>query len=102
MPTRIIRPPASSLACTTDRTSRAQYTPVGHYGTFSCPLASAGNLAPSSTGGLSLAGKVPAVDNFSRGVQSTLGCKTVLDVAYVGAFGPHLLQERDEHTLPYI
>jgi hypothetical protein len=83
------------------QTPPIQYTPVVYYSAFSSLLSSTGNLAPSSTAGLSLAGKVPSVYNFSLGVQRSLGFKTVLDVAYVGALGRHLLQERNINTLPY-
>ena len=78
-----------------------QYTPIIYYGSFSTLLQSAGNLSPSSTAGLSLAGKVPTVYNYSLGIQREIGFKTVLDVAYVGALGRHLLQLRNINTLPY-
>jgi hypothetical protein len=83
------------------QTPPIQYTPILYYSDFSSLQTSSGNLAPSSTAGLSLSGKVPSVYNFSLGVQRDLGFKTVLDVAYVGALGRHLLQERNLNTLPY-
>lgn len=83
------------------QTPPIQYTPVIYYSSFSSLLNNSGNLAPSSTAGLSLPGNVPSVYNFSLGVQRDLGFKTVLDVAYVGALGRHLLQERNIDTLPY-
>ncbi len=83
------------------QTPPIQYTPIVYYSTFSTLQTSTGNLAPSSTAGLSLAGNVPSVYNFSLGVQRDLGFKTTLDVAYVGALGRHLLQERNLNTLPY-
>src|SRR5215472_10156423 len=83
------------------QTPPIQYTPIVYYSSFSSLLKSTGNLAPSSTAGLSLSGKVPSVYNFSLGIQRDLGFKTVLDVAYVGALGRHLLQERNLNTLPY-
>jgi hypothetical protein len=83
------------------QTPPIQYTPVVYYSSFSSLLTSTGNLSPSTTAGLSISGKVPSVYNFSLGVQRDLGFKTVLDVAYVGALGRHLLQERNLNTLPY-
>jgi len=83
------------------QTPPIQYTPIVYYSAFSSLLKSTGNLSPSSTAGLSLPGNVPSVYNYSLGVQRALGFKTVLDVAYVGALGRHLLQERNLNTLPY-
>jgi len=83
------------------QTPPIQYTPILYYSSFSSLQTSTGNLSPSSTAGLSLSGKVPSVYNFSLGIQRDLGFKTVLDVAYVGALGRHLLQERNLNTLPY-
>jgi hypothetical protein len=83
------------------QTPPIQYTPIIYYSTFSTLQNNTGNLAPSSTAGLSLSGKVPSVYNYSLGIQRELGFKTVLDVAYVGALGRHLLQERNLNTLPY-
>ena len=78
-----------------------QYTPTLYYGTFATLLQGAGTLFPISTGGLSVTGKVPSVYNFSLGIQRRLGFNTVLDVAYVGALGRHLLDLRNLNTLPY-
>jgi hypothetical protein len=83
------------------QTPPIQYTPTIYYSTFGSLLSNTGNLAPSTTGGLSLSGKVPSVYNYSLGVQRDVGFKTVVDVAYVGALGRHLLQERNLNTLPY-
>ena len=83
------------------QTPPIQYTPVVYYSTFASLLSSQGNLAPSSTSGLTLTGDVPSVYNYSLGVQRSLGFQTVLDVAYVGALGRHLLQGRPLNQLPY-
>ena len=83
------------------RTPPIQYTPTIYYSSFSTLLQSSGNLTPSTTAGLSLAGNVPSVYNYSIAIQRELGFKTVLDVAYVGALGRHLLQLRNLNTLPY-
>jgi hypothetical protein len=43
----------------------------------------------------------PAVYNFSLGVQRDIGYNTVLDVAYVGSLGRHLVQRRSINSVPY-
>ncbi len=83
------------------RTPPLQYTPTIYYGTFATLLQSAGTLFPVSTNGLSVAGNVPSVYNYSLGIQRSLGFNTVLDVAYVAALGRHLLALRNIATLPY-
>jgi hypothetical protein len=83
------------------RTPPVQYTPTIYYSTFATLLQSAGTLFPVSTTGLSAAGNVPSVYSFSVGIQRNLGFNTVLDVAYVGALGRHLLDLRNIATLPY-
>jgi len=83
------------------QTPPIQYTPIVYYSSFGSLLQNTGNLSPSSTAGLSLPGDVPSVYNFSIGIQRDIGFKTVVDVAYVGALGRHLLQERNLNTLPY-
>jgi hypothetical protein len=72
-----------------------------YYSSFSTLKQNSGNITPSTTAGLGLDGNIPGVYNFNLGIQRSLGFKTVLDVAYVGALGRHLLQERNLNTLPY-
>jgi hypothetical protein len=43
----------------------------------------------------------PAVYNWSLGIQREIGFNTVLDVAYVGSVGRHLLQRRNLNAVPY-
>jgi hypothetical protein len=83
------------------RTPPIQYTPTLYYSDFSNIVQNSGNLTPSTTAGLALGGDIPSVYNFSLGVQREVFARTVLDVAYVGALGRHLLQERNLNTLPY-
>jgi hypothetical protein len=83
------------------RTPPIQYAPIVYYGSFSTLLQSAGTLFPVSTAGLATPGDVPSVYNFSLGIQRQLGFNTVLDLAYVGALGRHLLALRNINTLPY-
>src|SRR5262249_2029252 len=83
------------------RTPPIQYTPTIYYSSLSSLLQNSGTITPSTTAGLDLIGRVPTVYNYSLAIQRELGFKTVLDVAYVGALGRHLLQERNLNTLPY-
>jgi hypothetical protein len=84
------------------QTPPVQYTPTIYYGAMSSLFSSgAGTLFPVSTAGLSVTGKVPSVYNYSIGIQHNVGFNTVLDVAYVGALGRHLLDERNLNALPY-
>ncbi len=78
-----------------------QYTPVIYYGNMSTFLNSAGVLFPSAVTGFARSGETPAVYNFSMGIQRDIGFHTVLDVAYVGSLGRHLLQQRNINLLPY-
>jgi Carboxypeptidase regulatory-like domain len=43
----------------------------------------------------------PAVYNWSLGIQREIGFNTVLDVAYVGSVGRHLLHRRNLNAVPY-
>ena len=76
-------------------------TPVIYHNNLSTYLQSAGTLFPSNVSGLSRPGEVPAVINWSFGVQQNIGFQTVLDVAYVGSIGSHLMVSRDLNTVPY-
>ena len=46
-------------------------------------------------------GKLPNVQSASLSIQRNIGFGTVIDVAYVGTFGHHLLQETNLNTVPY-
>ncbi|MEJ7607920.1 MAG: hypothetical protein WKF37_17040 [Bryobacteraceae bacterium] len=43
----------------------------------------------------------PTVYNWSMGIQQNIGFGTVLDTAYVGSVGRHLLQRRSLNAVPY-
>jgi hypothetical protein len=76
-------------------------TPISYYGNFNSYLQSAGSLSPSNVFGLARSGQVPSVMNWSLGIQQNIGFHTVLDVAYVGSTGRHLLTQRDLNAVPY-
>jgi hypothetical protein len=74
--------------------------PIVYYGTLATLLSSSGALFPQNVTGLDPVGKVPTTYNFSLGVQQNVGGGTVLDVAYVGSLGRHLMWVRDLNTIP--
>ncbi len=59
------------------------------------------SLSPSNVFAIQTAYQPPAVNNWSFGIQRDIGFGTVLDVAYVGSVGRHLLQRRNLNALPY-
>jgi hypothetical protein len=78
-----------------------QYSPQIFYGAMDTLLQSSGVLFPSAVTGLDANTKTPAIYNYSLGIQRDIGFNTVIDIAYVGNMGRHLLQTRDVNTLPY-
>ncbi len=58
-------------------------------------------LAPVSLDAFSFDGKVPTTYDYSIGVQSKLPYAMVLDVAYVGSLGRHLLQRLNINPVAY-
>jgi hypothetical protein len=57
--------------------------------------------SPSGTFAIERDYNVPTVYNWSFGVQQNIGWGTVLDSAYVGSVGRHLLQRRSLNAVPY-
>jgi len=76
-------------------------TPTIYYGSLSDYIRSSGVLFPSSFEAAAPGGEVPTVYNYSFGVQRDIGFQTVVDVAYVGSLGRHLLHRRDINGIPY-
>jgi hypothetical protein len=58
-------------------------------------------LAPSDLTVMSSDGKVPAMYNYSAGIQASLPWATVLDVSYVGSVGRQLLFNTNINGAPY-
>jgi hypothetical protein len=69
-----------------------QSNPVINYTTVQTFIQQAGYVSPSSIGGYAPDRHVQKTYNFSFGVQQDIGHGTVVDVAYVGALGRHLLE----------
>ncbi len=59
------------------------------------------NQSPTSVNAIQRAYDPPTVYNWSFGIQRDLGFGTVLDVAYVGNVGRHLLHRRSLNATPY-
>jgi hypothetical protein len=73
--------------------------PIVYFGTLATLRSSAGSVFPQDVSGLDPAGNVPTTYNFSLTVQQNVG-GTVVDVAYVGSLGRHLMWSRDLNTIP--
>jgi len=58
-------------------------------------------VSPSGVTSIQRDFQPPTVYNWSFGIQQNVGFGTVLDVAYVGNVGRHLLQRRSLNALPY-
>jgi hypothetical protein len=76
-------------------------TATANFTTIKDLLATPLSVSPASVIGIQRDYDSPAVYNFSLGVQRDIGFKTVLDVAYVGSLGRHLLQRRSINAVPY-
>jgi hypothetical protein len=76
------------------------YTPTTYYGTLSTFASTAGTLFPSNVMGLDDS-KMAASYSFSTGVQREVGFATVVDVAFVGNLGRHLMLGQNLNQLPY-
>lgn len=76
-------------------------TPIVTFGSIPTLLGAAGFVLPQNVLGASRPGKIPSVMNFSFAVQQSIGFGTVVDVAYVGALGRHLLWQRNLNAVPF-
>jgi hypothetical protein len=93
---------APSLCCSGSYQSMPplSYTPTTYYGTLSTFLNTAGTLFPSNVMGLDDS-KMASSYSFSAGVQRQVGFATVIDVAFVGNLGRHLMMSQNLNQLPY-
>jgi len=76
------------------------YTPQTYYGTLTSFLSTAGTLFPSNVRGADWS-QLAQGYSFSLGAQREVGFATVLDVAFVGNLGRHLLLTQNLNQLPY-
>lgn len=77
------------------------FQPRVFYGSLDTFLEASGVLFPSSVNAWQRDDVVPSVYNWSFGVQQNLGWATMMEIAYVGHVGRHLLQTVNLNTLPY-
>ncbi len=83
------------------RNPPSQLTPTSYYGDVASYIRSSGVLFPSSFQSTAPGGEIPTVYNYSFGVQRDVGFQTVVDAAYVGSLGRHLLHRRNINAIPY-
>jgi hypothetical protein len=69
-------------------------------GTLDTFLNAGGVSSTQSVQGVDMIGKIPTVYNWSLTVQRDVGFGTVVDVAYVGSGGRHLMWQRDMNPVP--
>lgn len=78
-----------------------QNNPIVNGTTLSTFTSASGLLFPSNTTGFDANRKAPYVMAYNLDIQQSLWGKTMLDVAYVGNVGRHLLWRRDINAIPY-
>lgn len=78
-----------------------QNNPTINGTTLSTFTSANGLLFPSSTTGFDASRKAPYVMAYNLDIQQNLWKKTVLDLAYVGNVGRHLLWKRNINAIPY-
>jgi hypothetical protein len=76
-------------------------TPTLYYGTLPTLLQSQGVVFPNSILGFDREGHVPTVMNYSFAIQQNIGFGTVIDIAYVGSAGRHLMWQRNLNAIPF-
>ncbi|MGA2271627.1 MAG: carboxypeptidase regulatory-like domain-containing protein [Bryobacteraceae bacterium] len=77
-----------------------QLNPVINYTTVQTFIGQAQYVSPSSISGYDPNRHIQMTMNFSFGIQRDIGNGTVLDVAYVGALGRHLLERFNLNSTP--
>jgi hypothetical protein len=86
---------------TASRNPPLQFNPTIFYGNLGTLLQSSTNLFPSSVQGFAQDVKTPRLYSYTIGVQRDIGWNTVVDAAYVGTKGRHLLNVQNINTVPY-
>lgn len=77
-----------------------QYNPVILYTYLTDLQAQQGYLAPSNVVGFNEARPIQTTYNFSAGFQQDIGFGSMIDVAYVGALGRHLVEADNLNSEP--
>lgn len=76
-------------------------TSTANYTTIQNLLATPLSASPANVSGQESSTNLPTVYNWSFGVQQDVGFGTVVDVAYVGSAGRHLIHSRNLNATPY-
>lgn len=76
-------------------------TQTAYYTTIADLLTTTARLSPTGVFGIERNYSPPTIYNWSFGVQQGIGFGTVLDVAYVGSVGRHLMQRRSLNAVNY-
>jgi len=100
----IAKQPTGSYGVYVAGTAQAQpavTTATLYYGLMNNITQSTGYLFPAGEQSYDRSAKVPSVYHYSFGIQQSLPLKMVLDAAYVGNVGRHLMQSMDLNALPY-
>ncbi len=77
-----------------------QYNPIEYYTYLTNLAGSQGYNFPNNVNGFNPDRQIQTTYNFSFGVQQELGFGTMLDVAYVGALGRHLIGSTNLNSEP--
>jgi hypothetical protein len=86
---------------TASRNPPLQFNPTLYYGNLSTLLQSSTVLFPSNVQGFRQEVQTPRLVSYTIGAQRDIGWNTVVDVAYVGTKGRHLLNTQNINTVPY-
>jgi hypothetical protein len=89
------------VSINTHRNPPLQLNPIIYYGDFNSLLSLSGFDFPSATVALDTPRPLARIMNYSFGVQQRVGFQTIVDVAYVGSLGRHLLQTRNANAIPF-
>ena len=78
-----------------------QLNPVMNYTTIQTFASSTGFVSPSNIQGYDPDRHVQMTMNYSLGVQQDIGFGTVVDLAYIGGLGRHLLERYNLNSIPF-
>jgi hypothetical protein len=76
-------------------------TSTAYYTTIASLLGTPLSDSPASVSAMEGSNNLPTTYNWSFGIQQDIGFGTVIDVAYVGSVGRHLLQNRNINATNY-
>src|SRR5262249_40405902 len=77
-----------------------QQNPIIYFSNFANLTAAANYTFPAATSGFEKARHIPYVMDYTLSIQQDIGFNTVVDIAYVGNLGRHLLWMRNLTPFP--